>query len=94
MSRPFKPLHADSDQARDRHLGDVVYLVKRPGYEFVLTVLKAGSQCLKGERVFFQGLFRDQHGGQGVTLDLEELTDFYESLGKLMEYVRIEREKS
>jgi hypothetical protein len=87
MSGSSKPLRADVDREREAVIGDIVYLVRRSRYEFVLTVPQGWPHGLDGGRVLFQAHFRDQHDGQGVTLDLAGLTDFYESLGQLMEYI-------
>jgi hypothetical protein len=68
-------------------IGDIVYLVRRPGYEFVLTVPPGWPHGLHGGLALFQLHFRGQHDSQAVTLDLAGLTDFYERLSELMEYI-------
>ncbi len=71
----------------------VVYLVKRPSYEFVFAVPKTPPTFLSGERAFFQVCFKNTQQTRGFTLDPEELEDFYAGLSCLLEYVRTERER-
>lgn len=63
MSRSFEPLHTGSGQECEAAMGDIVYLVKRPGYEFVLTVPTARPHCLNWGQTCFQVRLRDQHSG-------------------------------
>ena len=91
MSDSCKPPPAASDQAREAAIGHIVCLVKRPVYELRLTVPQACPRWLKWEWALFQVRFRHQYGDQGVSLDLESLLGFYESLRQLMEYIRTEK---
>jgi hypothetical protein len=84
----------DSDWERDPNRFQVVYLVKRPGYEFVYYSPTAAAAYLGGEQAFVQMRFQDRHQGQAHVLELEVLEDFYESLSRLMEYLNTERQKS
>jgi hypothetical protein len=90
------PEHRDPDFHRERNPNrfQVVYQVKRPGYEFVLYTPTAPTAYFSGEQAFVQMRFRDRHQGQAHVLELEVLEDFYESLSRLMEYLNIERQKS
>jgi hypothetical protein len=90
------PEHRDTDfdQERDPNRFQAVYLVKRPGYEFVYYSPTAPDAFLGGEQAFVQMRFPDRHQGQAHVLELEVLEDFYESLSRLMEYLTIERQKS
>jgi hypothetical protein len=85
-------LDTDFDRERDASTYQMVYLVRRPGYEFVFSVPTTRAAYLSGEQAQFQARFRDQHQGQEFVLSLEVLEDFYESLSHLIEYVRIEQQ--
>ena len=71
----------------------VMYLVKRPAYEFVFAT-PTGPPLFHGiERAFFQVRFKAQPQTDSFALNLEELEDFYDALTQLVEYIRTEREK-
>jgi hypothetical protein len=93
---PLSPEHLDTDfdRARDANMYQIVYLIKRPGYEFVLSVPTAYNADLSDAPAIFQLRFQKPHQEWEVVLDLNALEDFYESLSRLMEYVSIERQKS
>jgi hypothetical protein len=88
-----EPLDTDSGREGEGHRYQVVYLAKRSGYEFVLSVPATHAAYRRSEQALFQARFQGQHQGQAVVLDLTALEDFYESLSRLMEYVSIERQK-
>jgi hypothetical protein len=90
------PEHRDPDFHREHDPSrfQVVYLVKRPSYEFVYYSPTAPAAYLSGEQAFVQMRFQDRHRGQAHVLELEVLEDLYESLSRLMEYLNIERQKS
>jgi hypothetical protein len=93
MTRSPEHLDTDCDQERDAHTRQIVYLVRRPGYEFVFSVPTTRVADLSGEQARFQARFRDQQQGQEFVLSLEDLEDFYASLSHLIEYVRIEQQQ-
>jgi hypothetical protein len=93
MTRSSEHLDTDVDRERDASAHQVVYLVRRPGYEFVLSIPATRVADPSGEQARFQARFGDQHQGQAFVLNLEVLEDFYESLSRLMEYVRIEQQQ-
>jgi hypothetical protein len=93
MTRSSEPLDSDFDRVRDASAHQIVYLVRRPGYEFVLSIATTRVTNPSGEQARFQARFGDQHQGQEFVLTLEVLEDFYESLSRLMEYVRIEQQQ-
>ncbi|HXH10514.1 MAG TPA: hypothetical protein VNP04_12225 [Alphaproteobacteria bacterium] len=72
---------------------EIMYLVKRPSYEFLFAVPKRGTSYLADERPLFQVRLKSQGQLVGFVLDSEEMKDFYESLSQLMEYVQEERDK-
>jgi len=72
---------------------EIMYLVKRPSYEFLFAVPRRGTSYLSEERPLFQVRFKSQPQLLGFVLDSEEMEDFYESLSRLMEYVREEHNK-
>ncbi len=88
--------HRDTDfeRAHDAHGYEIVYVIKRPGYEFALAVPTAHTADVSEASARFQLRFRGAHREREVVLDLKDLEDFYESLSRLMDYVRIERQKS
>jgi hypothetical protein len=83
----------DFDRERDASTHQLVYLVRRPGYEFVLSVPTTQVAHLSGEQARFQARFREQHQGQEFALSLEALEDFYESLSRLIAYVHLEQQR-
>src|SRR3712207_4579180 len=91
LPRPPEHLDPDDDREDDPEAHDIVYMVKRPTYEFVFAVPKTQVALLRGQQAFFQVRFRNQAGEQGFVLDLEALEDFYEGLSRLMEYISTER---
>jgi hypothetical protein len=93
MTMSPEPIDGHSDRERDANAYQVVYLVKRSAYEFTFAVPKAQPPSHSERPAVFQVHFRNQPQGQGFMLDLQGLEDFYESLSRLMEYVRIEQQK-
>lgn len=95
MSKCSKSLHTNTHQGDDvLPLDDIVYLVKRPGYAFMLILPKACSHQVEKGRLNGSVRFLDRHRRQGGRLDLEGLQDFYDNLSQLMEYLHIERENA
>ena len=88
--------HSDTGCNRepDAHMYEIVYVIKRPGYEFVFSVPTARTADLTDVSPRLQLRFRTPHQEREIMLDLKALEDFYESLSRLMEYVNIERQKS
>jgi len=84
----------DFDREHEAHMYEIVYVIKRPGYEFALSVPTAHTADLSEASARFQLRFRGAHPEREVVLDLKDLEDFYESLSRLMDYVSIERQKS
>ena len=86
--------NTDFDRERNANLYEIVYVIKRPGYEFVFSVPTAHNADVGDASALFQLRFRKPLQECEVVLDLKALEDFYESLSRLMEYVRTERQKS
>jgi hypothetical protein len=93
MTRSPEPIDGDSNQERNENPYQVVYLVKRPTYEFIYAVPEIQTPSPSGRAAVFQVRVGNQPQGQRFMLDLQGLEDFYESLGGLLEYVRIEQQK-
>ena len=93
MTQPSEHLDTDSDRERDADMYQVIYLIRRSGYEFVLSVPTTRAAYLSGAQARFQVRFRDPHRRQECVLDRKVLEDFYESLCRLMEYVSLERQR-
>jgi hypothetical protein len=71
----------------------VMYLVKRPSYEFVYAIPTGHPIFRSVERAFFHVRFKDRPQTGSFVLNLEELEDFYDGLRQLVEYIRTECEK-
>jgi hypothetical protein len=94
MTRCAEHRDTDFDREHDAQMYEIVYVIKRPGYEFYLSVPTAHTSDMSDASARFQLRFRGSHREQEVVLDLKTLEDFYESLSGLMDYVNIERQKS
>jgi hypothetical protein len=93
MIRSPEHLDTDFDRERDANVYQMVYLTRRPGYEFAFLVPTTHAAYLSGAQALPQVRFRKLSQGREFVLDLKALEDFYESLSRLMEYVSIERQK-
>jgi hypothetical protein len=89
------PNHTDADRDWESHgtTYQIMYLVKRPGYDFVFAIPMDYPLYLDVDRAILQVCFKGQRQSNSCVLDLEELQDFYDSLAHLVEYIRTEREK-
>jgi hypothetical protein len=89
------PNHTDADRDWESHgtTYQIMYLVKRPGYDFVFAIPMDYPLYLDADRAILQVCFKGQRQSNSCVLDLEELQDFYDSLAHLVEYIRTEREK-
>jgi hypothetical protein len=85
-------MDADSVWKSRRATYQVVYLAKRPSYEFSFAIPEDRPLIFSADQALFQMRFRDQHQPHGFVLNLEELEDLYEGLSQLLEYIRAERE--
>jgi hypothetical protein len=86
-------MDADSAWKSQRAAYQVIYLVKRPAYEFSFAIPEGRPLALSADRAVFQMRFRDQHRPHSFVLNLEELEDFYDGLSQLVAYIEIERER-
>ena len=93
MTLDSENVRADFDWDHILETHEIMYLVKRPSYEFLFAVPKRGTCYLGEERPLFQVRLKAQGQLLGFVLDSEEMEDFYESLSRLMEYVQEERDK-
>jgi hypothetical protein len=71
----------------------VMYLAKRPSYEFVFAIPEDHRLFLSTDRALFQLRFKDRRQTHEVVLKMDELEDFYEKLGQLVDYIKAERER-
>jgi hypothetical protein len=71
----------------------VMYLAKRPSYEFIFAIPENPRLFLSADRPVFQVRFKDQRQAHDIVLDLDELEDFYAGLSQLVEYIKTERER-
>jgi hypothetical protein len=88
-----KRMEVDSTWKSDRARYQVMYLVKRPSYEFIFAIPEDHRLFLSADRPLFQVRFKDRRQAHDVVLNLDELEDFYEGLGQLVEYIKTERER-
>ena len=93
MAGSPKRLDADSTRQSPQVAYQVMYMAKRPSYEFVLAVPEDHHASLNADRALIQMRFKDQADPQDLVLNLEELEDFYTGLSQLIDYIRAEREK-
>ena len=93
MNRSPEPLDTDVSREHEVQPYQVVYLAKRPSFEFIFAIPKTPPPFSGGKEAFFQVHFHPHRNRQGVVLQLDELHDFYDSLCQLMEYVQIERQR-
>ncbi len=92
---PTPPEHLDTDfnRERDADMFQVVYLVKRSGYELAFSIPTTHPDYLSGAQAFAQIRFWDRRQGEALVLELKVLEDFYESLSRLMDYVHMEQQR-
>ena len=92
---PGSPERIDADVAGKfpRATYQVMYLAKRPSYEFVLAIPEDHLRPLNTGQALVQMRFKDQQQAQDCVLDLKALEDFYEGLSQLVEYIKAERER-
>ena len=88
-----KRMEVDSVWNCPRATYQVMYLAKRPSYEFSFAIPQEHSRFLDVARPVFQMRFKNQVQAHDVVLNLNELEDFYEGLSHLMEYIKTERER-
>jgi hypothetical protein len=86
--------HRGPDFDHDAHHYEIVYAIKRPDYEFVFSIPSAHTANVSTAPARFQLCFRGAPPEREVVLNLNTLEDFYDSLGHLLDYVNIERQKS
>jgi hypothetical protein len=92
---PSSPKRMEPDPAwkSDRATYQIMYLAKRPSYEFIFAIPENHPLFLSAEQALFQLRFKDQRQAHEIVLTLAELEDFYDKLSQLVEYIRAERER-
>lgn len=90
MSGSPKHLEVDSIWKSSQAAYQVMYLAKRPSYEFIFAIPEDHRLSLSADRALFQVRFKDQRQAHNVVLKLDELEDFYVGLGQLVEYIKTE----
>jgi hypothetical protein len=86
-------MEVDSAWNSHRATYQVMYLTKRPAYEFSFAIPEEHRLFLSAARPLFQVRFKHQRQAHDVVLNLDELEDFYEGLSQLVEYIKTERER-
>jgi hypothetical protein len=72
---------------------EIMYLVRRPAYEFCLAVPRRRSTPQIEERPLLHVRFKDHYQLPGLVLEVGQIEDFFEGLSRLMEYVHAEEAK-
>jgi hypothetical protein len=72
---------------------EIMYVVKRPSYEFCFTVPRKRTTHLCEERPRLLVRFKDQCQIPGLVLDIGQMKDFFEDLSRLIECVGAEEAK-
>jgi hypothetical protein len=93
MAGSANRMDADRDWESHGPTYQVMYLVKRPGYDFIFAIPTNYSLFRNADRAILQVCFKDQRQSHSFVLNLEELQDFYNGLSHFVEYLRAEREK-
>jgi hypothetical protein len=81
----------DLDRLRETH--EIMYVVKRPAYEFCFAVPRNQANRVGEEGPLLHVRFKDQAQMPGLVLEIGQMEDFFEGLSRLMEYVRAEQAK-
>jgi len=92
---PGSPKRMDADSVwKSRWAAyQVMYLVKRPSYEFSFAIPEDRPLFFSANRALFQLRLKDQRQAHSLVLTLDELEDFYAELSQLMAYLKAERER-
>jgi hypothetical protein len=92
---PGSPKRTDAGPAwkSPQEAYQLMYLARRPSYEFSFAIPEDRRLFLSADRALFQLRFKDQRQAHDFELNLDELEDFYEGLSQLVEYIKAERER-
>jgi hypothetical protein len=91
MALSPETVNSEIDRERRIDIHEIMYLVKRPLYDFCLTVPRMGATGQGNGRPLLQVRFKDQCLKPDFVLEIDEMEDFFEDLCQLMEYVRAEK---
>jgi hypothetical protein len=69
---------------------EIVYLVKRPSYEFCLAIPKSRETFESNGGTLFQVRFTSQSQLRALVLKIGETEDFFDGLNRLMDYIHTE----
>jgi len=72
---------------------EIVYLVKRPSYEFRLAIPKSQATFESNGGAIFQVRFTGQSQLHALVLKMGETEDFFDGLSRLMDYIHTEMAK-
>jgi hypothetical protein len=86
-------MDADRDGESRGATYQVMYLVKRPSYDFIFAIPQEYPLFRNVDRATLQVCFKGRRQSPSFVLNLQELKDFYDGLSHLVEYIRAEREK-
>jgi hypothetical protein len=69
---------------------EIMYIVKRPSYEFCFAMPRRQAAQLSAGRPLLQVHFKGQCQIFELILEIDEVEDFFDGLSRLMEYVHAE----
>jgi hypothetical protein len=93
MPGSANPMDADRNWESRGTTYQVMYLVKRPSYNFIFAIPQEYPLFRNANRAILQVCVKGRRQPPSFVLNLEELKDFYDGLSHLVEYIRAEREK-
>jgi hypothetical protein len=88
LSREHADAEFDWDHLRETH--EIMYIVKRPAYEFCFGVPRQQANRTGKARPLLQVRLKDQCQMPGLVFEISWMEDFYEGLSRLMGSVRTE----
>jgi hypothetical protein len=90
MGSSSENVDSEYDSGRLMESHEIMYLAKRPSYEFCFAVPRRQATQLSAERPLLQLRFKDQCQMSDLVLEIDEMEDFFDGLSRLMEYVHAE----
>ena len=93
MALSSENVNTELDQQSILENYDIMYLARRPSYEFCLAIPRGRATHSGEERRLLHVRFKDQCQMPGLVLEVGQIGDFLEGLSCLMEYLRAEEAK-
>ena len=93
MAGSHERFESDGPRQSRQVMYQVMYMAKRPSYEFVLAVPEEPAASLNTDGALIQMRFKGRAGPQDLVLNLEQFEDLYAGLSQLFDYIRAERDR-